>query len=269
MSINLNEAVKQYRDKRRGLNLFDCNAWVGEQVLPHFASLPDIPALLRELDRCEIEKAVVTSTTALFSNPITGNERVSEGIRPHRNRLSGAFVLLPTTMNEQGNSAAEVINKAFGNGFRIFRMYPKFMGFTMQDWCVGDLLEIMAHRRLPLMIAHDETSWPEIENIIKKYPNMPVIIDCSFKKVIYYSRILRRRLERNPNLFFETHGLLNQELLENLAVTGLAEKFIFGSFVPFWDPHAALGNLCGANIDIASAELIAGNNLRKLLDNVK
>lgn len=269
MRTTIEEAAADFKKRRQALKLFDVNAWVGTWAQPHIKAIETETELLAELDRCDIEQAVVTHTGAAFSHIHNGHRILKGYLKGNSKRLTGAYVLLPTSAKEQGASAREVIDRALDDGFRFFRLFPLSMTFTLDAWCVGDLLEYLNQRRLPLIIWHNETTWPQIDKLCAGYPDLPVIIEGSGRKILYDNRILYSLLKRHTNLYVELHGLINFGLIEDMERTGIAEKIIFGTAMPFFDPNAALGMMCYAAISRQKALSIAGGTLRKMLEKIR
>ncbi len=269
MAVEIAEAVRDYDSRRKSLHLFDVNAWIGAQAGPHLADLETADALMEEMDRCYIEQAVVTSTAALLVHTRDGNDTIAAALKTNE-RLVGGYVLLPTFTGEQGStSAGEVIDRAVDQGFRLFRLFPLSMSFTLDDWCVGDLLGHLQDRRLPLCIWHSETSWSQIAGLCTRYPALPVIVEGSGRKIIYDCRTCYPLLDRHANLFLELHGFFNYGLMEDFERRGFADQVLFGTAMPFVDPNLSLGLIGYANIARENAAKIAGGSLRGMLGSVR
>ncbi|MDP6777671.1 MAG: amidohydrolase family protein [Candidatus Latescibacteria bacterium] len=269
MAIDIAEAVREYDSRRGSLHLFDVNAWLGEQPGPHLAGIETPEGLLEVMDRCHIEQAVVTSTTALHAHTGNGNLAVADALETS-DRLVGGYILLPTFTGEQGStSAPEAIDRAVDQGFRLFRLFPLSMSFTLDDWCVGDLLAHLQHRRLPLCIWHSETTWSHIAGICHRYPDLPMIVEGSGRKIIYDCRTCYPLLDRHPNLLLELHGFINYGLMEDFERRGFAGRVLFGTGMPFVDPDLSLGLIGYADITAENAARVAGGTLRGILGGVR
>ena len=269
MAVEIAEAVRDYDSRRKSLHLFDVNAWIGAQAGPHLAGIETTGELLEEMDRCHIEQAVVTSTAARLVHTRDGNDTIAAAIKTNE-RLVGGYVLLPTFTGEQGStSAGDVIDRAVGQGFRLFRLFPVSMSFALDDWCVGDLLGHLQYRRLPLCIWHSETSWSQISRLCSQYPDLPVIVEGSGRKIIYDCRTCYPLLNQYKNLFVELHGFFNFGLIEDFERRGFADQVLFGTAMPFVDPNLSLGLIGYANIAPENAAKIAGDTLRGILGGVQ
>ena len=269
MAVDIASAIREYEARRKRLHLFDVNAWLGPQIGPHLRGIETPDDLLREMDLGDIERAVVTSTAALLTHTPDGNSAVADALRGNE-RLIGGCILLPTATGEQGGTKADdVIDRAVDRGFRLFRLFPLSMSFTLDEWCVGDLLSHLQRRRLPLCIWHSETSWPQIGDLCSHYPGLPVIVEGSGRKIIYDCRTFYPLLRRHENLFLELHGFINYGLIEDFERRGFSEQILFGTAMPFVDPHIAIGLLSDAGIGADSAAGIAGENLRRILEGIR
>ena len=269
MAIAIAETIRDYDSRRESLHLLDVNTWLGAQAGPHLAGIETTDELIGEMDRCHIEQAVVTSTVALLTHTLNGNATIADATKTS-DRLIGGYVLLPTSTGEQGStSAGDVIDRAVDAGFRLFRLFPATMNFTLDEWCVGDLFDHLQVRRLPLCIWHSETSWSAVAKLCAQYPDLPVIVEGSGRKIIYDCRTCYPLLNPYRNLFLELHRFFNYGLMEDFERRGFSEQVLFGTAMPFVDPNLSLGLISYANISQESATKIAGDNLSRLLEGVQ
>ncbi len=262
--LNLKAAQEEYRQTCQSLKIYDLNAWVGTVEEPHIGAIENIHDLLTLMDRAGIENAVVTSIAAHSSHHINGHVELTKMLSESE-RLCGAYILLPTHTGEQGDSASTVIKRALDDGFCVFRMFPTAHSFTMDDWCVGDLLAELQERRLPLILWHSETTWNTIRGLCLRYPDLPLIVEGSGRKILYDNRVFYPLLAECRNLYLETHALINMGIFEHMHRRKLSDRLLFGSGIPWQDVQCSLGPVAMANLPLGVRHDIAGGTLRTLL----
>jgi predicted TIM-barrel fold metal-dependent hydrolase len=131
------------------------------------------------------------------------------------------------------------------------------------------LLQALADRRLPLSIWHTEVPWEEIRNLCQAYPELPVILEGTPLKILYYNRLLYPLLAQCPNLRLEIHNLVNYLGIEDITRRFGARRLVFGSFMPVCDPNAAMMQVTHARIGEEDKVKIARGNLMELLAGVQ
>ena len=72
-------------------------------------------------------------------------------------------------------------------------------------------------------------------------------------------------MRKHKNLYF-THALntLYRQLEQVVELVG-ADRVLFGSQAPYWDPSLPIGMLNYAELSTEKKKLVAGDNLRRLL----
>ena len=101
------------------------------------------------------------------------------------------------------------------------------------------------------------------------YPELRCHCRRDGRKLFYDNRIYYAVLARCPNLFLETHNLMNYLGLDDLVSRFGSQRFLFGSSFPHLDPNA-LGHAAFTRRDERSeTELnIAHRNLDRLMAEV-
>ena len=140
---------------------------------------------------------------------------------------------------------------------------------ALHGWCSGALLDAVAEARLPLIVWHTEVAWEEIRGLCESYPDLPVIVEGTPKKIIYHSRLYYALLERCPNLRLELHNLVNYLGMEDIAARFGAHRLVFGSYMPVYDPNTSLMQVTHARLTPDQKARIAGGNLAEMAAEVR
>lgn len=260
----LNEA---YRNARGKLSFFDSNCWIGRRAFPEFNNLYSVDDLIEEIGFYGIERGVVTHTMSVDYDPKVGNEQVAKDIEG-RDKLYGAMSLLPEGTGELGD-IEEYIDKMLGRKMVMARLFPKSHGFSLNKWSADSTLKVLEKRRLPLCLWHSETSWNEIYSLCSSYPELPVIIEGTGRKIIYDNRLYYPILKSCPNLHLELHNLVNYLGVDKVVEHFGGERLIFGSYMPIQDPNTSIMQITYGDFANEEKVKIAGGNLDVMLESLQ
>ncbi len=255
--------------------MIDVNAYLG-----HFAfrQLRHNTAgeLLRLMDRKGIERAVVSSASAItYRNSQAGNEELAGEVKESRGRLIPFAVLNPAYAGWQDD--LKICREELG--FRGLRLYPRWHNYRLADRAALELVRAAADFKMPVSIpirAEDrrQQSWlvdvpdvahDEIAALVGAVPEARFIL---VNGPGFSGSVLGRRNNGlPPNYVVDislSSALLGNEigrLIENLG----EDRIVFGTGMPFHYPDAALTNLEVLDTTDAVKEKIRRGNAARLL----
>jgi hypothetical protein len=251
------------------MELFDLNAYVGKPVQPaaEWYEAPD--ALLAEMDHYGIARAVVTHYAARQTHPDVGNPETLRFTGP---RLFAAWSFVPSVGST--SDAPRVIHAALAAGVRILRYYPKDYFVPFSTSAIGDFLEIMEERRIPLLVDFSsntnygqfETDWEGLIAVSKAFPSLPVI---TTEYRIRSNRMLFRALALCESLRVCTSAIWLYKNLDHIVAEFGAGRLVFGTHIPAFDPAIPVAMLRFAEIPDDARQAIAAGNLEALLADVR
>jgi predicted TIM-barrel fold metal-dependent hydrolase len=244
------------------LQFFDCNCSVGRTGYPHLLDIPDAAGLLREMEIAGVEEALVYHTLARDGHPPLGNARLLEELQG-RPGLYPVWVLLPHHTGEMP-SPKELLIEMKDKGIKAARLYPTRLqhGFTLADWCAGELLRALERERLPLILDIEIVTWEEVFSLLDKYPRLPLVLsNFSYR----HNRFLYPLWEKFSNLYVEISRFMGGGAIEDAVGRFGAERLLFGTNMPQYTGTAAVARLTYADISKEDKGTIAGHNLRRLL----
>jgi predicted TIM-barrel fold metal-dependent hydrolase len=262
----LETMIDQYHRERSRLAFLDSNMWIGPMETPGFVNDLNLASLRALMKRHDIQGGIVSHFAAKDYDPAWGNARILEAISG--TGLWAGIVLWPDMFDEREDGRAYV-DRAIQRGARLARIFPRSHHFALADWCSGALLNTLVDYHLPLAVWHTELSWEEIHTLCTTYPDLPVIIEGTPSKVLYFNRIYRPLLRRHSNLYLELHNLSAYLEVDNLARDVSARQLIYGSFLPKFDPNVAQMLVTHAKIPQESKLLIAHQNLLNLVTRIE
>jgi len=165
----------------------------------------------------------------------------------------------------------DIARQMASNNVRVARLFPRLHNFLLED--LYDLLAMLGNYRIPLFIDYGNVHWSdklvpwtEIRRVCKKFPDLPVVLTHIG---IGDNRILYPLLEAVRNLYVEISYYQAHNGIEHICKRFGAERLLFGSGMPIFAPGPPVSMVIHADVPEEMKRLIAGDNLRNLLDNVR
>lgn len=247
--------------------LFDVNVSIGPLPQRPPGSPVDAASLLALLDAYDIARALVTHTVAKWHHPTDGNERLLQVIAGEP-RLSPCWVVMPAATGEVPPET-EQVDQLLAAGARAARLCPKTHLLVLEPWVIEPLAQALADKRVPVLLDFDNAHyseprhWDFIAWLLAAFPDLPVIL---LRQSHADFRVLFPLLDRSPNLYVETSYLGGHSALIELVERYGAERFIFGTGLPIFEPALPITTLSYGGLDPAARAEIAGVSLQRLLD---
>lgn len=255
--------------------MIDVNAYLG-----HFAFRQlrhnTADGLLRLMDRRRIERAVVSSASAIaYRNSHSGNEELAAEIRGHRDRLIPFAVLNPAYADWRHD--LRVCREEFG--MRGVRLYPNWHRYRLDSPECLDFVRAAARAGMPVSIPfrvedRRQQHWlvdiPDVAHsdaaaLVRAVPEARFIFGngSGFSS----SPLGRKDNGLPPNYSIEisllTALITNEigQLIDNLG----PGRILYGSGMPFHYPDGALLKLEVLDVPEAVKAQIRETNARRLL----
>jgi len=213
--------------------------------------------LLAALDDCAIERAIVCPPRARGHGYDVENDRVAALVAAHPDRLVGFARVDPLAPG-----AASHVEEARG----IF-LHPWEDAFRITDPAVDAIVD-----GLPVIVA---TGYPfvsealQVAEVARRHPETTFIATNGGQ--INISGLGQEdaflALEMCPNLFVQTSGVYREDFLEGVVERLGAERLLFASAFPQFDPRLELLRVRWAPKlgDDAQGAILGGNATRLLL----
>lgn len=255
------------------LNFFDAHCYVGRYKAFRPGSFYTRAGLLKYMDHFGIREALVTHSLSREHHPTDGNAAVLTETRGSE-RLHPSWALLPPASKELP-SPAEVIPMMIKNGVRAVKILHGSYHFPISDWCIGELLDELEAHRVPTFfdpdseldtVQEDKFDWDAVDTLCRSHPKLPIIL--SEARFHSSNRILYQLFEKHPNLQIELSGLWANQGIEFITKEFGAARLLFGTRMPVRCPGCVVTQVTYSNVSDEAKNLIAGDNLRKLMEGV-
>ena len=244
------------------MRFFDCNAFFGLPALRPLMPVPTAEMLLAEMDRAGIERALVWHIAQHDASPQLGNRLLAEAIAPHE-RLAGCWTVLPNHAHEfpRPDALFEQMRQARVAAIRIF---PASHRFPANALALGELLEAMVARRVPLFLSlRRGIGWPGVYSLLAEFPKLVCVVcdhGCWGE-----DRSFRPLLASYPHVYVDTAQYLLDGGIESLVADFDAGRLLFGSGFPESYHGGMTLALRHARIPDDAKQAIAAGNLERIL----
>ena len=257
--------------KTTNVSLFDCNAGVGKTGLGYpAAESPD--EFLAVMDHYGIDEALVYDLTDLETGRLDDPSEILS-FCARSGRLHPSVIAVPAETAEQ--PAPEIwIEELLSAGIRAVRAYPRWYHFDFLPYSMGSLLKVLEAHRMPIFVTYYEYAehpwehspeWDHIYRTAVAHPALPII-------VLYTGMQQNRRafplLARCPNVRVDTI-CSTFRFLELVTERLGAERLVIGTRYPIYEPGLHVSWPRYADLDSHARALIAGDNVRNMLEAVR
>jgi len=221
-------------------------------------------AMIETMDECGVKMLVFSHHLALMS-PNTGNRPSLQAVREHPDRLRAYCVInpnYPEIADREVDTFAE--NRDAYVGFKFLSDYHQV---AVNDERYRRAWEYAERNRL-LLLMHTWGGSPydgaaALHRAIEGYPNVRVLLGHSCHGDWDGAIALTHEF---PNVYLELTALFDDRgILEKFAGEVGSERMLFGTDLPWFDPHQAIGALLSAHISDEDRHNICHRNAEKLL----
>ena len=119
----------------------------------------------------------------------------------------------------------------------------------------------LAEAGIPALVDIDETDWNTICGVCRRHPDLNLIVTKMYYRHARYFYALWEELD---NLYIEISWHKAFGGIEDICRKFGAEKLLFGTSAPYFDPGPAVSMVLFADISREEKELIAYRNIQRL-----
>jgi len=250
----------------RELNFFDANCIVGRLTVPRMTVFQSAKGLLASMNYFGVREALVHHSITREHHPKVGNPRIIKETKKSR-RLHPVWGYLPHHTGEMPEPQ-KFVRSLLSKGVKAVRIFPSGAehNFSAGMWCLSDLYDALASYRIPLIIGGASLDYDKIARIAGDFAGLPLIVtDTTYR----CGRHVYPLLEKFANFYFDITDYTVHRGLENLVEKFGSDNLLFGTGAPNFSPAQQITNLLYAGIPLSAKRKIAGDNLRRLLKELK
>ncbi|WP_188187363.1 amidohydrolase family protein [Nonomuraea sp. SYSU D8015] len=216
-----------------------------------FDDLPPDPR--DDMDRLGIDRACVTHTLSLYSDPGAGNEALLALADP---RLIPVPVVVPGV---PGAGEPETPEEARSWGVRMVRLCPERHRFDLTGPVASRWLAALG---LPIAIDLDETSPAQLLRLAERLPAQRILLLNPGYRAL---RAVAELMAEAPNVWTEIGTVNTQGGVEWLAARFGARRLVFGTGAPVADDCGPRFLLDHLDLPPDDVDRIAAGSLERLL----
>jgi len=223
--------------------------------------------MVKTLDECGVRMLVFCHHEALFC-PEIGNTTAIEAVRKYPKHLRAYLGLLPHHPEQIARDLATY------DKYRDVYVGLKFLaGYFQIPWDakVWECAWQFANERKLIVLGHtwggSQHDGPgQVRKAAEKYPDIKLLCGHSMFGAWDEAVAVARDL---PNVYLELTALLSYRgPLEKFVDAGLVDRILFGTDLPWFDPHQGIGAVLSADITDEDRHKILHRNAEKLLKGV-
>jgi len=223
----------------------------------------DAEALIRSMDTCGIEKAVIVPVEEYITvNNEEGNNYILAAVKRYDGRLIGFATVNPW----YGQKAVDMLRKYLKQGLKGVKLNPSLQGFLLNDDIVYPIIETAKYYKVPVYF-HTGTpihSLPfQLRDLAVRYPEVNFIMGHMGAWDFGYDTMLAVRGLKN--IFLETSLNLSC-VIESVIREAGSDRVIFGSDSPRSDQKYELEKVTSSCNREEDLEKILYKNITQLLE---
>ncbi|MDR2185924.1 MAG: amidohydrolase family protein [Treponema sp.] len=211
-----------------------------------------------------IGRFVVFSAAAVPGQVQSINNYIAETAAVH-----GEFTGFGTLHRDMQNPGAE-IRRITDLGLKGIKLHPDMQRFNIDDEKMMDIYALL-EGRLPVIFHTGDYRYPyshpaRLARVLDQFPRL-VAVAAHFGGWSLFDLALEYLRDRF--CYFDVSSsipFLGASRAEELIHIYGAERFLFGSDYPMWDPGSCLREFMGLNLSDGEQELILWKNAMRLLD---
>jgi len=221
------------------------------------------------MERAGIHRALVRNAALWERSPEVANPLVTEDCAGD-DRLLPSWAILPPQTGELG-TVAEFVDAMREARVRALWAYPEKHRYVLNATTMGELFEEMSDRWIPLFIERREVAgsglYALVDSVLQDFPELHLCVvgHGSWGEDRYF----RPLMDAYPNFCVDTSRYELDGGIEDICRTFGHERLLFGTNFPKAPMGGPMLTLMHADISDTDRELIAGGNLRRILEEVR
>jgi hypothetical protein len=246
---------------------------------------PCANGMLETMDRCGVICIVCSSHSSLVDME-RGNREMAEVVNQHPPRAPAAHATVSTCAgaprklrfrpfyayrtinpNYPETAAKEISRFPEDPGFVGFKFHPSSHSYPVTGASYVPALEYANEHRLLVLShcwGHSETDGPKLfPKVVGKYPNATFLLGHSGYGEWEAAFAVAREF---PNTYLElTAATRVSGIIARMVAEVGSEKVVFGTDLPWFDPHYGIGSVCFSRITDEDRRNILYQNAERLL----
>jgi len=245
------------------IEIIDFHAHLGPYYNMHVPDA-DAPAMIRNMDRCGIDKAVVSATLSFDTDIVLGNDMTIQALAAFPGRMYGACAV---SGNYPEISLDELARMMANPAVVMVKVHPWSTRCKMNDRRMKRIYDFAAERGLFILVhtwldGDPYGSQDLFAAVAADYPPIKWLMGHSGGP--YGSVRAVEIAQKLDNVFLDlTLSMCPAQQVEYFVREVGADRVLFGTDNPFIDPRPQIGRVALARISDEDKVKIFGGNVRR------
>ena len=251
---------------------FDCCCEIGPRHSKDPAAPWSAHDVLRWMDHCRIDGALVVHTLTHQYDPVYARARLAAEIAPAADRLFPVWAALPPDAGDFEPRPEELLDAMARADVRAVKLFPKSHAYPFSPVVLGPTLRALEQKHLLTLIDFAElpegttAAFSALHEMLDAFPALPVLLQRARWGM---QRLVTALMARHENLHLEFSSYQISRGIEEYVRRFGAERLLFGTGLPAMSAGAARAYIDYARVPDDAKEKIAGGNLARLLGGVR
>jgi len=262
--MNLSSIIKEFIEKGRSEScpVIDMHTHLGPYQGIYFPN-PCPEDMIRTMDRCGVRMVVSSSHAALIDT--RENVRMADVVKRYPDRFRAYWVINP---NYPEKMQREITQFSEMRGFVGFKFLSDYHKYPITSLRYEPALKYADEHKLLILMhtwGHSPFDSPAlVEKLVDKYLNVTFLMGHSgygeWEKSIQVARDY-------PNVYLElTAAYAVNGVIEWMVKEAGSHKILFGTDLPWFDPHYGIGCVLFSRITDEDRHNILHRNAEKLIE---
>jgi predicted TIM-barrel fold metal-dependent hydrolase len=245
------------------IEIIDLHAHLGPYYNMHIPD-SDAPSMIKTMDLCGIQKAVISTTLSFDTDIVLGNNMMLEAMATFPGRLYGACSV---SGNYPELSLAELERTMSNRGVVMVKVHPFSTRCRLSDRRMKGIFDYAARRELFVLVHtwldNDAYGTQDVfAAVAAEYPPIKWVMGHSGGP---YGSVRAVELARKvENIYLDiTLSMMPAQQIEYFVREVGSERVLFGTDNPFIDPRPQVGRVALARIPDRDKINIFGANARR------
>ena len=246
----------------KGLDIIDAHNHSGPYFNLTVYRGGTVESMIERMDTIGVRKICIAANAAIGPDMILGNDETEDAITRFPDRAMGYVTIKPCKENEM----EQELSRRFSHpGFIGIKLHPGLHGVNVAHDSYRPAMEYADRHSLPVLIhtwSHADVS--DLSKLAAQYKSASFIIAHMGGSPDVLNHAIET-LIAHDNVFGDTAlSYAPHRGIEYIVRRAGAEKLLFGSDMPFYDPVFTLARVVCADLHESEIEKIAGGNFKAI-----
>ena len=226
----------------------------------------DADGMIRSMDRAGVVTVISSSHESLYDSQ-AGNERMARVVREHPDRIRGYWTINP---NDPDMAERQLAGLEAKSEFVGIKLHPTMHEYPVTGEAYTPAFEYAQRRRMPVLIhtwGRNALCGPDaIAEVAERHRGVVILMGhACYGEWDKAAEIAAR----HENVYIElTAAYAVNGAIERMVEHAGSHKVLYGTDIPWFDPHYAIGCILYAHITDDDRHNILHRNAEKILSTI-